>query len=272
MNITKPVITNHKQQNQIRTLFEFILPFIVVAVLWEFVIRMGWVQLHSLPAPSKILVSFWELTFQKGVLFHHFISSLYRLAIGYLMAVIVGTTAGALLSMNQRISDYFEIILRLLISVPTLAWVPVLLITLGLGSKTVIAAIFLSGFFAITYNTMRGIEMIDRSIVRAARIMGVRGIRLFIKVLFPASMNSIITGLRLAIGYGWRALIGGEMLSVMIPWGIGKMVYQARFWNDVTVMFVGMVLIGLSGYLLDRTFIFWLESKTIEKWGVVVRR
>jgi len=83
---------------------------------------------------------------------------------------------------------------------------------------------------------------------------------------------SLITGLRLGIGYAWRALVGGEMLAAMIEWGIGKMVFQARFFNNVSIMFVGILLIGLSGYLLDRTFLRWLEMATVERWGMVRRR
>jgi ABC-type nitrate/sulfonate/bicarbonate transport system permease component len=143
---------------------------------------------------------------------------------------------------------------------------------MGLGDRTVITAIFLGGFFAITYNTMRGIEMVDEDQMNAARLMGVSGLRLFSSVLLPASLVSIITGLRLGIGYSWRALVGGEMLSALVEWGIGKMVYQARFWNDVAAMFVGLIVIGLSGFLLDRIFLKWLEKETVEKWGMLVER
>jgi NitT/TauT family transport system permease protein len=160
----------------------------------------------------------------------------------------------------------------LLISVPTIAWVPVLLITMGLGDRTVISAVFLGGFFAIAYNTMRGIEMVSESQINAARITGVRRLRLFASVLLPGSLVSVITGLRLGIGYSWRALVGGEMLSALVEWGIGKMVYQARFWNDVAAMFVGLVVIALSGLLLDRMLLKWLEKETVERWGMLAER
>jgi len=143
---------------------------------------------------------------------------------------------------------------------------------MGLGDRTVITTVFLGGFFAITYNTMRGIEMVPRNQILAAREMGVNGAHLFFAVLLPGSLVSLITGLRLGIGYAWRALVGGEMLAAMIEWGIGKMVFQARFFNNVSIMFVGILLIGLSGYLLDRTFLRWLEMATVERWGMVRRR
>lgn len=257
---------------QVKNTLRFLLPFITIGIIWEILVQSGLIQLRSLPAPSMLLKEFWRLAFVNGVLWKHFFSSLYRLLIGYSLAVVLGTAIGGLLAQKQTLHDLFEPILNLLMSVPTIAWIPIFLITLGLGDKTVITAIFTSSFFAITYNTMRGIELIDKSIVNAARLMGLSGIKLFLKVLFPASLLSVINGLRLAIGYAWRALVGGELLAAMIEWGLGKMVYQARYFNDASVMLVGLLVIGISGYLLDKIFLSILERNTVEKWGVTIKK
>jgi len=251
---------------------QFVLPFLILGVLWELIVRTGVVSQTSLPPPSRIACKFWELCVGDHLLWRHLARSMYRLSIGYALAMGSGLLFGSLLAMNRILGDMFSPILSLLISVPTIAWVPVFLITMGLGDRTVIAAVFLGGFFAITYNTIRGIEMVDVSQVRAARTMGARGPKLFTAVLLPASSVSVLTGLRLGIGYSWRALVGGEMLSAMIQWGIGKMIYQARFWNDIVVMFVGLLVIGLTGFLLDRLLIRWLERVTVERWGMVTER
>lgn len=247
-------------------------PFVIVAILWEVSVRFSLIGLESLPAPSAILRRLWQLAWETGALWRHLVRSLYRLTVGYLLAASLGIAVGALLAMRPTMRQMFSPILSLLISVPTIAWVPVLLITMGLGDKTVISAIFLGGFFAIAHNTMRGIEMVGDNQINAARIMGVKGVRLFGSVLLPGSMVSVITGLRLGIGYSWRALVGGEMLSALVQWGIGKMVYQARFWNDVAAMFVGLMVIGLSGLLLDRLLLKSLEKGTVERWGMLVER
>ena len=251
---------------------QFVLPFLVIGAAWELVVRTGLIASGSLPALSTILRKMWALTVDEGVLWHHLARSFYRLSIGYALAMTSGLLFGTLLAMNRVMREMFSPILSLLISVPTIAWVPVFLITMGLGDRTVIAAVFLGGFFAITYNTIRGIEMVDINRIRAAQTMGARGVHLFTAVLLPGSSVSVLTGLRLGIGYSWRALIGGEMLSAMVRWGIGKMIYQARFWNDVTAMFVGLMVIGLTGFLLDRLLIRWLERATIERWGMVMER
>jgi NitT/TauT family transport system permease protein len=263
---------NARSTSPVRQAVEFILPFVVVAIVWELAVRSRLVALASLPAPSAILQKLWSLAWETGALWRHLYRSLYRLTIGYLLAVGLGIAVGTLLAMRRTVRRMFSPILSLLISVPTIAWVPVLLITMGLGDKTVISAVFLGAFFAIAHNTMRGIEMVNNSQINAARIMGVKRFRLFGSVLLPGSLVSVITGLRLGIGYAWRALVGGEMLSALVEWGIGKMVYQARLWNDVPAMFVGLTVIGLSGLILDRALLKWLERETVETWGMLVER
>lgn len=256
----------------LRRIFGFLLPFLIVGLIWEAAARLGFTNPNALPAPSAVLAQFWRLAFVDGVLWKHFFSSLYRLLIGYSLAVVAGVSLGALLGLFSTVYALFAPLLSLLISVPTIAWVPVLLITLGLGDRTVISAVFLGSFFAITYNTLRGIQTVNRNQVNAARLMGLSRMGLFFQVLLPASLVSLITGLRLGIGYAWRALVGGEMLSAMIQWGLGKMVFQARFFNNTAIMFVGILLIGFSGYLLDRIFLRWLERVTVERWGMYSRR
>ncbi len=258
-------------QARLKALGEFLLPFLILGTLWELLARLGIARIELLPPPTQLLRKLWELT-RNGILLHHLAQSGYRLLLGYLLAIICGVTMGTLLAIHETIYKLFAPILSLLISVPTIAWVPVLLLVMGLGDRTVITAVFLGGFFAITHNTMRGIQMVDRNLIHAARGMGIRGLKLFTTVLLPGSLVSLIAGLRLGIGYSWRALIGGEMLSAMITWGIGKMIYQARFWNDVTIMFVGLLIIGLTGLLMDRTLLNSLERQTIERWGLVTER
>lgn len=256
-------------KDRIKQCLNNLFPFVVVGVLWELAVQLGLSGSESLPAPSDIVRSAWSLIWGSDVLIRHLFSSLYRIAVGYSLAVVLGIGVGVLLSLNKTLRTIFSPVISLLISVPTLAWVPVLLIMMGLGDRTVIMAIFLGGFFAIVYNTMSGIELVDQNQIHAAEIVGVKGLRLVFSVLIPGSLVSIIAGLRLGIGYSWRALVGGEMLAAMIQWGVGKMIYQARFFNDTAVMFVGLILIGVSSTIVDRLLLQWLERKTIEKWGMV---
>ncbi len=246
-----------------------LLPFAVVIVALELIIRGGVLSGRYLPLPSTIWSEFQRLAFERGILWEHLQASLGRFLLGYLLAMAIGLSAGALLGQSVLLEEMFSPILTLLIAIPTIAWVPVLLITMGLGEETIITAIFLGGFFAITYNTMAGMRTVDRSLINVGRNLGLSRVRQFVEIYLPGSFVAILAGLRLGIGYSWRALVGAEMLAAMIDRGIGKMIYDARFWNEVTVMFVGLIMIGLVGFLFDKILIGALERATVEKWGMV---
>ena len=259
-------------KNRVFEIIQYISPFFIIGILWEVSVRSGIANVQTLPAPSMILHELWVLVVEKAVLQYHVYHSFCRLAVGYFLAVVAGIVVGTVLGLERRLRDMFSPVLSLLISVPTIAWIPLLLITMGLGDKTVVTAIFLGGVFEVTYSTIAGIRSVPQQQINAAQIMGVGRLGLFFKVLLPGSLVTIMPALRLSIGYCWRALVGGEMLSAMIKWGVGKMIYDARFWNDLKVMFVGLVVIAFFGVLLDRTLLKRLEHKTVIRWGMLVER
>ncbi|MFW5914761.1 MAG: ABC transporter permease, partial [Thermoplasmatota archaeon] len=152
---------------QMWKVLQFLLPFLVVALVWEAAAQLA--ASNQFPPVSELLGKLYDLAFDRGVLVDHFLSSMYRLILGYLLAIAAGVTLGMLMGISRNLSEAFSPALSLLISIPTIAWVPILLITLGLGGETVIAAVFLGGFFAITYSMMHGIRMVDRNLVNSAR-------------------------------------------------------------------------------------------------------
>jgi NitT/TauT family transport system permease protein len=253
----------------IRTSIRLLLPLVLITIIAEFGIRAGNLDRNLIPAPSDVLQRFIELAFVRDVLAQHLIRSLGRLVPGYVLAVVVGLGMGYVLGLNRRLRETVLPLVSFLMSIPTLAWVPVLLITTGLGESTVVIAVFLAGVFEITYAAADGIRSVNPHQLQAAQIMGTSGLRLFIKVLLPASLLSVIPVMRLCVGYSWRALVGAEMLAAMVQHGIGKMVYEARIWNDVRTMFVGLALIGIAGMLIDRGPLATLQQATLGRWGAL---
>jgi NitT/TauT family transport system permease protein len=168
------------------------------------------------------------------------------LVIGYSLAAVCGVTLGVIFS-NSNPS-----ILRLIMGMPTLAWMPIFLIVFGMGDESVIAAIFISSVFVIILNTIQGIQSIDPDIIWAARLDGASGFVLLVKILIPCAIVSIVSGLRLAIGYSWRALVGAEMLAVMIRYGLGKLLWESRYWADFGTMIMSIGVIVVCGAMLDR--------------------
>jgi NitT/TauT family transport system permease protein len=249
-----------------------VLPFLIVIGLWELAVDINIVSSRLVPSPSLIALKFHRLITPKPILLDILCMSFYRLILGYALGVSVGISLGILMGVSKFLDRVFSPLLSLLISVPTLAWVPLLLVTLGPGEETVIIAIFLGSVFPMVYNTFNGIRSVGKHFVWASHIMGADKATVFFEVLLPGSLVSIITGLRLAIGYSWRALVGAEMLAAGISAGVGQMIYAARAFNDVGAMFAGLVIIAIGSFLLDRLLMGPLERKTVEKWGMVKER
>lgn len=258
--------------SRIVRLFFFLFPFLCVVGVWELLYFFGAINPRLTPPPHVLALRSYRLISPKPILLINLYQSLYRLILGYILGVLFGVSLGIMMGLSRFLHGVFSPILSLLISVPTLAWVPLLLVTLGPGDETVVMAIFLGGFFPIVYNTVNGIRSVRKDHVWASEIMGADSATVFFEVLLPGSLVSIITGLRLSIGYSWRALVGAEMIAAGVSYGVGQMIYAARAFNDAEAMFVGLAIIAIGGFLLDRLVMDPLERKTVEKWGMVEKR
>jgi NitT/TauT family transport system permease protein len=253
-----------------RSRFLFLLPILSLIILWQMVFQAGVIRV--MPSPLQVLRTLLSLISRTDgpwpLLVVHVGSSLLRIGAGFGLAMVLGVSVGLLMGMNRYIGFFLRPIFSLLLPLPTLAWVPILLIIFGIGDLTVIIAIFLGGFFSIAYNTASGVRAIDRDLVRAARTMGASPWELFSKVLFPGSMVAVLAGLRLAIGYSWRALVGAEMLAAAGR-GVGALIFSARQFSDVATMFAGLVLIMAAGFLMEKLIAEPLEARTVRRWGVI---
>ncbi len=254
----------------VRNLALFFLPLASLVLFWEVIFRIGLIKVP--PSPLEVARTLWSLatTYKTGwpLLAGHLGRSLLRIGLGFSLAMLVGIPVGLLMGLSRYVNALLGPIFSLLLPLPTLAWVPILLIVFGIGDITIVIAIFLGGFFSIAYNTAGGVRTIGRDLIRAARTMGAGRWTLFSKVLLPGSMTSMLAGLRLAVGYSWRALVGAEMLAAA-NWGVGHLVFSARQFAAVDVMFAGLVIIMMAGFVMEKLLIEPLERRTVQRWGMI---
>ncbi len=248
----------------------FILPLISLVVVWQVVCSLNIIKM--LPSPLEVTKTLWRLSVQTQggwpILALHLFTSLLRVGAGFALAMVIGIAVGLLMGTNKYADFLLRPIFSVLLPVPTLAWVPILLIWTGTGNDTIIIAIFLGGFFSIAYNTATGVKSIERDLILAAKTMGADRWALFTKVLLPGSMVPVLAGLRLAVGYSWRALVGAEMLAAA-GWGLGYLVFAARAFMAVNVMFAGLITIMATGYVMENVLVGSLEKRTVQKWGMI---
>ena len=248
----------------------FVLPLAVVTVIWQAVVSLGFVDSSLVPSPVQIARSAAALLYPRPLLFQYLAVSLWRVGAGFALGSLIGVSLGVLMGSSSSVRFALKPLLDLLIAVPTICWVPLLLVTVGMGDPTIIIAVFLGCVFPVTYTSMNGARAVPRDVVLAANAMGAGRAAVVLLVLVPGALPSIITGLRLAVGYSWRALVGAEMLAAAAS-GIGYMIYAARAFYDVNVMFVGLAIISVAGLAMDYMILGAAERRTVQRWGMVTK-
>lgn len=248
---------------------------VVPLIAWELSSRLGLINSFLFPAPSLILYKLW---IQSGpnesppyAIPWHVAYSLLRLLSGILLAVVVGTLIGVALGMSRRARLVFQPIISILMPVPTLAWTPVLLLIMGIDNRTTITVVFLAAVFEMIYIVASGIEMMNIKMLWVAQSMGASRWQIFWRVIIPGIFPFLITGARLGTGYAWRALIAAEMLAAS-SYGLGFMIYDASEYMNMDVIYGGVMLIAVLGYILENVLIGKVEAATTEKWGVLNER
>jgi NitT/TauT family transport system permease protein/taurine transport system permease protein len=241
-------------------------PFIPLILLWDYIAKLQIWPLQLFPPPSWVIKSAVDLVY-KGVLPFYLETSLYRLAVGFAIAVGVAIPLGMAMGLNKNVAEFFEPAVNFFQSIAEIAWIPLALVWFGFGFKTMLFIIIYTVFFPVVFNTMMGVKGVPRVLEEAALTCGAKRWRVIMEVLLPGSLPSIMTGLRLGMGYGWRALIAAEM--IVGEDGLGYMIFEARKFNLTEQVMLGMIMMGLLWLITDRFIMKPLENKTIERWGLV---
>ena len=250
-----------------RSKIESVLLPAAVAILfvagWHFSVK--WSRTDIFPTPGQVLGGTYELV-EKGVLLKYVVASLFRVASGYLLAVFVGIPLGLLMGWFGRARMAFNPAIQVLRPISPIAWIPVAILWFGVSDLAPIFLIFLASLFPITTAAMAAVQNIQLAYIRAARNFGIRGLALFKKVVFPAALPQILTGLRLALGVAWLVVVAAEMIAVNS--GLGYLIIDARnAGKRYDLVVAGMAMIGLIGLGLD-----WLvrRMETLDevRWGL----
>ena len=247
-------------------LLRFLFPLAVLAGVWAFVAGLHLYPDYLFPPPTNVFAKGWDMVLS-GDLLRHSVASMYRLSLGFLVGLALALPLGILIGVNPTASALFMPPITFFQAIPGLAWVPLAILWLGLGPGAVVFIIFNSVFFPILFNTVLGIRSIPDNMVNAALCLGASPRVLVKDVYLPGALPSIVAGVRLGAGYGWRALIGGEMIATST--GLGFMIFDARQFLGTDVVILGMVVIGILWLVLDSLILRPLEKRTVIRWGTV---
>jgi len=246
----------------------FTIPFVGLVGTWYAVVAASGVPTRIFPQVTDVMDAFVRIA-SSGQLTRDLIDSLQRVAVGLGLAVITGVPFGIVMGASRAISDFFAPLLRFSVAISGIAWIPIATLWLGYGPHVCIFIIWNSVFFAVVYNAMLGVQSIDGDLSRAALSMGASRFRLYAEVLLPGALPSIVTGMRVGLGYGWRGLLAAEMIATSA--GLGYSLFEAQKHYDSAEIVLIMIIIGTLWLLMDRLMLAPLERRTIQRWGMTRR-
>lgn len=215
---------------------------------WQAVCSLGIVDDFLLPSPVAVAEALWDLAVD-GSLWIHLGASLQRVAVGFLLACVVGLALGLVCGWWRGISDYVRPVVEALRPIPPLAWIPITILWFGLGDAASYFLVFLGAFFPAFVATYTAVRSLDRNQMNAALCLGAKPWQLFWDVLIPASLPIILPGLRIALGVGWMCVVTAELIAAQT--GLGYLIQQSRMLFQINNVVAGMVTIGLVGFAMS---------------------
>ena len=225
---------------------------------WHLAVKAGMTQLIPSPADvAEYMVDFavggiWDDAFS-ATLHIHLFASMTRVYGGFALAALAAVPLGLLIGRNEKVRALLDPFLQLMRPIPVTAWLPLSMILFGLGPRSAFFLVFLGAFYPILLNTVFGVRSVEKRLFEAASMLGCSGTAQFFRVVLPASLPSIFTGLRLGLGLAWFVIVVGEMTGV--PQGLGAVIMDGRTLSRTELVICGMIVIGIAGFISDRIIV-----------------
>jgi ABC-type nitrate/sulfonate/bicarbonate transport system permease component len=246
-----------------KTLARYAIGIVGLILLVQILFWLG-IRFPAQPAPIDVLIEWFTLLFS-GAILPDILASSVRVLAGLGLATIVGVGLGVLLAELPRAGQYIRPVVEVIRPIPPIAWIPIAILTFGIGNESAYFIVFLGAFFPIFTNTYFGVRSLPRVLKNVSNSYGIKGLRYFFRVLMPHTLPSIFTGLRIAIGMGWMSVVAAELAGVQ--GGLGYFIQYSRLLLRIDDVIAGMLFIGVMGtlfvaglYLIERVVMPWQKK------------
>lgn len=227
-----------------------LLPLALFLLVWWLVCERGWFPPELLVAPQDVGATFRELS-ESGELQQHLRASLQRLAIGVSIGAVCGLLFGVAMALSRRIEIYFAPLFHVVRQVPSIALIPIFILLFGIGETFKVLIVIKAAFFPVALAGYTAVQGLPKSYFDVARIYRLAPWALFRKIILPATIPPVVTGIRIALGRSWGTLVAAELLAAES--GIGQMMELGRQMFRIDIVMVGVVVAGAIGFALDRS-------------------
>lgn len=223
-----------------------------ILAFWYFGSVSGWINPQVFPTPDQFGAAAHQLVFGTGFgdgrLHEHVLQSLKLILLGFFAATGIGVPLGLWMGWSRRAEAIVNPVFLLIRPMPALAWIPLAIVWLGLGDGAKVMILWFAAFVPSVINSFTGVRTIERPIIEASRMLGIRGWSLIKDVIVPGALPSIFTGLRLSLQGCLTALVAAELLGALL--GMGKVLYQAGLDIYPAMILAGMVAVAVVGFAL----------------------
>jgi taurine transport system permease protein len=249
-----------------RKIVSVVAPYLTAILIWQFFSALNLWPKVLFPSPLDVFYAFLQ-DLRSGVLISNLTVSLTSLGLGFVAGAGLALPLSYLMGMHRRSRDFFDPLINLIQSIPGLAWIPFAILWFGLGQGAVTFIVAMSIFFPILYNVLTAIRLVQPVLIEATQTLGGSRKDVIVHVIFPATLPNLITGLRLGISFGFRSLVGGEMIASTE--GIGYAIFNAQQYFQSARIVVGMLAIGVTWLIMDRLILRPIETRTVLRWGMM---
>jgi NitT/TauT family transport system permease protein len=234
--------------------------------IWELVCLAQIWPPYILPSPVSVALALYR-GFEDKTLLLGVGVSMERLIIGYSISVIIGVTLGLLLGRVRYLEKSLGSALLGIQTLPSICWVPVATLWFGFGRVAITFVVVIGSLFVIAISTQDGVRHVPPLFIKNARLLGIKGWRLYWEIILPSALPAIVTGMKLGWSFAWRSLMGGELLFA--DFGLGHLLKQGRDVTDTSLVFAVMVVIVAIGLLVDHLIFAVIESGIKKRRGLL---
>ena len=248
--------TQHKAGAKVKSLIKGLTLPVLLILLCEYLVRTGYIEPYLLPAPSSLWQSFTELA--AADLGQHIWASTWRVFLGFFIGSGLALFFAVLVGLNKQAEEFLEPSFSAIKSIPSLAWIPLLLLWLGIDESSKITLIAIGAFFPVYTNTVAAIHGVDRKLIEVAKVYRLKYWQQVQQIILPAASAGILTGLRNGLSLSWMFMIAAELIAA--TQGIGYLLSDGRETSRPDIVIIAIILLAVLGKLTDSIM------KALENW------
>lgn len=235
-------------------------------MIWALVYKLNIWDSRIFPSPLSVIKTL-IIGFADGSFIYALNQSITRLLIGYFLSLIIGISLGILMGRIKWFDDTMGSLFLGMLALPSVCWIPLAILWFGVSEISVIFIIVIGSTLSISISTKQGMGNILPIYLKAAKTMGSKGLNTYTHVVLPASLPSIISGMKIGWSFAWRSLMAAELIYAGT--GLGHLLNKGRDLNDMSLVIAVMIVIVVIGIFVDKFIFTSIEKRMEDKWGFV---